>query len=163
MNNPILYFITPPTPHTSYIRKKQPRTTEKETDFKRATPIDLACQLDVFWHYYYRLCMDSTHVGNLREVCQVIFHGFLKCCHGMHLESEVIGPCTWAILCTSHTNGHLWMSSSVLFWYFLILKRAIIPSQYLWGFFNPAFKKFFVGGLPTGSWPDMVYFSPRHG
>ncbi|PKI77409.1 hypothetical protein CRG98_002182 [Punica granatum] len=42
-----------------------------------------------------------------------------------------------AISRTSLWNGSFLMSSSVLFWYFLISRSATVPGLYLWGFFTP--------------------------
>ena len=58
-------------------------------------------------------------------------------------------PTSRAILQTNHEKGHFQIRSSVLFWYWHILQRAIVPSQYLWVFFSfPAVKYSFLGSFP---------------
>ena len=54
--------------------------------------MDSLCQRDVLWHYCYMLCMDSAHVGILKQVCQVVFCSLPQNLDSMHLKVEVIGP-----------------------------------------------------------------------
>ena len=69
---------------------------------------------------------------------------------------------SWAISLTSLWKGSFLTNSSVLFWYFLISRRATVPGLKRWGFFTPlvvetaltffaAFvAKCFLGVFPAG-------------
>ena len=50
---------------------------------------DSSCQLDVFWHNGDPLCVDGAEIGVFEEANQVSFWGFLQCCDGSRLESQV--------------------------------------------------------------------------
>jgi len=65
-----------------------------------------------------------------------------------------------AISLTNLWNGSFRMSKSVLFWYFLISRRATVPGLYLCGFFTPPlvgadFRAALVASCFLGAFPPV--------
>ena len=86
---PLLYY--PPTLSTS--DQLQSTTTEKKKQTLLGMfSMDMACQMDIFWHYHYMLSANGTQVGIPQEAHHVIFSGLLQCLDGAHLEAQVICP-----------------------------------------------------------------------
>ena len=105
------------------------------------------------------LSVYGTQVGVIWEACHIILGNLLKCLDSMHLEMQVVCPCSCTILHTRHAKCHLQMRSLVLLWYQCILQKATIPGQYFSGLFSPPFKNSLVG-LFIGSGPHMVCLPP---
>ena len=69
---------------------------------------DLACQMDIFWHYCYMLSMNSTQVGIINKACQVVFGNLLQMpgwCkpggtgHVPHMPVQFHAPGTQKVTC----------------------------------------------------------------
>ncbi|CAL9058230.1 unnamed protein product [Musa banksii] len=69
---------------------------------------------------------------------------------------------SWAISRTRRWNGSFRMSSSVLFWYFRISRRATVPGRKRCGFFTPPvagadFRAAFVASCFRGAFPPVDF------
>ena len=115
-------------------------------------------KLNVFGHNCHPFGMNCVEVGVFQKTNQICLCCFLQSQYGTCLEAMSYLPTSRAILQTSHEKGIFQIRSSVLFWNWQILQRALVPGWYIWGLFTfPAFRDSFWGTLPpTVGWSFLL-------
>ena len=147
---PSLVLQNPTQLQPTKATERQNRLWGEDFSVLKVLPTDVLGKLYVFGHNCHPFSMNCAEVDIFQKPNQISLCSFLQSQYGTTWKGMSYLPTSRANSWTHWEKGIFLIRSSVLFWNQWISQRAMVPSQYFWGFLTfPALRKIVCGALPS--------------